>query len=241
MILVLAGSGEGRELCRLLAASGVKAIASLAGVTKDPARLAIETISGGFGGDEGFRRFLRTREITAVVDATHPFAARITDRTARICKEENVALLQILRPAWTSGEGDDWVMIDDEADAALHIPEGAHVFIGTGRGTLHRFENLPGRILTCRQIDAPEGPFPFANGQYLIGRPPFSVEDEYALFSRLKIDWLVVKNAGGVPSRTKLDAARQLGIRVAMVRRPARPDTAMVETAAAALDWVVEQ
>ena len=45
--------------------------------------------------------------------------------------------------------------------------------------------------------------------------------DEEALFRRLNVDVLVVKNAGGAASRTKLDAARALGLKVLMIARPA--------------------
>jgi precorrin-6A/cobalt-precorrin-6A reductase len=50
--------------------------------------------------------------------------------------------------------------------------------------------------------------------------------DEEALFRRLSVDVLVVKNAGGAASRTKLDAARALRLKVLMIERPpctARP------------------
>ncbi|MFO8126246.1 precorrin-6A/cobalt-precorrin-6A reductase, partial [Yoonia sp.] len=101
-----------------------------------------------------------------------------------------------------------------------------------------RFSNLQGREVICRQIDPPEKPFPFAGGRYLVGRPPFSVEDEVALFQDLGIDVLVVKNAGGAPSRTKLTAARQLGIPVLMIARPAQGNWPVVATVEDALSWV---
>ena len=82
------------------------------------------------------------------------------------------------------------------------------------------------------------GPFPFPGGEFLVGRPPFSVADEISLFSQLDVDWLVVKNSGGTASRTKLDAARQLGIRVALIRRPKQPDATRLETVEEAIEWV---
>ena len=112
------------------------------------------------------------------------------------------------------------------------------MFLATGRQTLERLSGLEGRRVICRQIDPPEGPFPFPNGRYLVGRPPFSVADETKLFEELGVDWLVVKNAGGSLSRTKLDAARALGIDVAMIARPPQPDALRVETVAAAMAWV---
>ncbi len=234
-LLLLAGSGEARQIAAGLAGRDV--IASLAGATRAPADLPVPMRVGGFGGEAGFRAFLAEAGITAVLDATHPYANRISARTAAVCAALGVPYLQYLRPGWHPEQGDQWTEIAREDDAAAHIPPDATVFLGTGRQTLDRFANLVGRHVICRQIDPPDGPFPFAGGEFLVGRPPFSVEDEVALFSRLGVDWLVVKNAGGVASRTKLTAARQLGIPVLMIARPPLGDWRRVESVAAALDW----
>jgi len=237
-ILVLGGTGEGRALAEALDRQGAPILTSLAGATREAARLPGRVRVGGFGGAEGFRAVLRRERVRAIVDATHPFAHRISARTVAICAETGVPYLQLLRPAWTPGDGDLWHGIDTEADAAALIPETATVFLATGRQTLGRFANLPPRRVICRQIDPPDRPFPFEGGEYLIGRPPFSVEDETRLFGELGVDWLVVKNAGGDASRTKLDAARALSLPVAMLRRPSQPDATRVETVEAALAWV---
>jgi precorrin-6A/cobalt-precorrin-6A reductase len=121
------------------------------------------------------------------------------------------------------------------------VPPGATVFLATGRQTLQGFSNMAGRRLICRQIDVSEGPFPFENGEFLIGRPPFPVDAEIALFARLGVDWLVVKNAGGALSISKLVAARLTGLPVLMIRRPDNPDCARVETVGAALAWLEAQ
>ena len=238
MLLLLAGTAEARIVAEKLAEMDIPAIASLAGATKDPADLAIPTRIGGFGGGDAFEAFLDAKPITAILDATHPFAQSITHRTDKIAKRRALPYLQLVRPEWKAETGDDWTHIAHEEDAAKHIPAAATVFLATGRQSLERFENLAGRHLICRQIDPPDAPFPYPNGSFLIGRPPFSHDDEVALFKRLSIDWLVVKNAGGAASRTKLSAARELGIRVAMVARPAPTLGARVETAGQAVDWV---
>ncbi|WP_322893658.1 MULTISPECIES: cobalt-precorrin-6A reductase [unclassified Yoonia] len=237
-LLLLAGTGEARMIAQAL--QGRDVIASLAGVTRDPEPLAVPVRQGGFGGEAGFRDFLAREHIHAVLDATHPYAARITARSAAVCAELGLPFCQVLRPAWVAEDGDLWTEIATEADAAAHIPMGATVFLGTGRQSLPGFANLAGRRVICRQIDPPEGPFPFAGGEYLVGRPPFSVADETALFHRLGVDWLVVKNAGGQASATKLTAARDLGIPVLMLARPALGDWPKVESVAAALDWVAK-
>jgi precorrin-6A/cobalt-precorrin-6A reductase len=136
-------------------------------------------------------------------------------------------------------DGDQWTEIESEEDATAHITKGQTVFLGTGRQTLERFANLQGCRVICRQIDPPSGPFPFEGGAFLVGRPPFPVADEVALFQKLNVDWLVVKNAGGARSASKLIAARQLGIPVLMIRRPVMPAGKKLSTVAEAIAWVV--
>lgn len=237
-LLLLAGTAEAQQVAQILASEGRVAIASLAGATRAPRAMGLPTRLGGFGGEAGFARYLEESGITAVLDATHPFAAHISDRTARVCAAKGLAYCQVLRPEWTPQTGDRWTMIAAEEEAAAHIPEGATVFLATGRQGLARFANLTGRHLICRVIDPPEAAFPLANGEFLVGRPPFSPEAERALFESLGVDWLVVKNAGGQASKSKLDAARTLGLPVAMITRPPQPDALRVTTVAAAMDWV---
>ncbi len=237
-LLLLGGTREARELSKRLSAEGADAVMSLAGVTRAPVLDGLTSRLGGFGGAEGFASYVSEEKITAVLDATHPFASQITDRTAQMCQDLELPYAQLLRPAWVPRRDDNWLMIDAEDDAAAHIPLASTVFLATGRQTLGRFENLKGRRVICRQIDPPDGPFPFDGGEYLIGRPPFSVPDEVALFKDLSVDWLVVKNAGGAASFTKLEAARRLGLSVLMIKRPPMPDAHRIETVDAAMDWV---
>ncbi len=241
-VLLLAGSGEARALARKLAAmAGVTAVASLAGATRDPAPLALPTRRGGFGGAAAQAAYMRDQGFDAVIDATHPFASRIKARTARIAAEMGLPLVHVIRPPWRPGPGDRWTEVSDFAHAPRYIPPGAVVFLATGRGSLDAFAPLVGRRLISRQINPPDAPFPWPGGQYLVGRPPFSQADEVALFRRLEVDWLVVKNAGGEGARAKLQAARELGLPVLMLARPAPPQGAVVDSVAGALNWLAER
>ncbi|MEP2781065.1 MAG: cobalt-precorrin-6A reductase [Pseudoruegeria sp.] len=241
-ILLLAGTGEARRLADAFVDAGRKdVIASLSGATRMPTPLSLETRVGGFGGWDGQVEFIKSNEISAVIDASHPFAHRISDRSAKICRSLNIPYLQVLRPEWRPEEGDRWLFVKDGAEASEHIRQGSRVFLAVGRQTLTEFSSLTGSHLICRQIDAPETQFPFPNGEFLVGRPPFSVEDEAALFQRLQIDWLVVKNAGGAASKTKLTAARQLGIPVLMLERPLQPVGDKVKTVGEAMAWAASQ
>ncbi len=240
-LLVLAGSGEARQLCeRVQDRPGLEIVASLAGATRAPVPLGVETRIGGFGGRAAYRAWLETHGIEAVIDATHPFAHRMARRAAEVSAELGLPHLKILRPEWRPGPEDRWVMIDREGEAAAHIPPGATVFIATGRRTLEDYANLAtdGRWLIVRRIDRPRGPFPLPNGEYQLARPPFSVEEEIAFFRERGVDWLIVRNAGGTGSWPKLAAARRLSLPVVMIRRPAPPDCPAVPDVDGAVAWL---
>ncbi|WP_299843372.1 cobalt-precorrin-6A reductase [uncultured Roseovarius sp.] len=239
-LLLLAGTGEAQQIARGLADRQVDAVVSLAGGARMATETDLSCRIGGFGGDAGFRDYLIEQKITAVLDATHPFAAGISNRTASICAEFDLPYCQVLRPAWTAQADDRWTYFEREENAALHIAPGSIVFLATGRQTLDRFANLAECTLICRQIDPPDRDFPFKNGRFLVGKPPFSVAQEKALFLELKVDWLVVKNAGGMASATKLTAARGLGIPVAMINRPRQPEARKVRTVDEAMDWIAD-
>ena len=236
-LLLLAGTSEGREIATALHGQGVDFIASLAGATRQPAPLPGQVRTGGFGGEAAFRAFLAEHRIEGIIDATHAFAARMSERSARVARETGIAYLQVLRPQWQPQAGDRWTFIDAEHEARTHINPPARVFLATGRQTLAHFDNLADCTLISRQIDPPTNAFPFPKGEFLVGRPPFSAADEKALFARLSIDWLITKNAGGDSSATKLTAARDLGLPVIMINRPAQPDAERVTTAAQAITW----
>jgi len=236
-LLLLAGTTEARLIAGALASARIPAIVSLAGATRTPEPLPLPTRIGGFGGAEGFERFLRANSITAVLDATHPFAVAISLRTAAICQMQGVPYVQFLRPSWTPAEGDRWTFLNTEADAARHVPADARVFLATGSQSLDRFAALAGRQVFVRVVDPPHTAFPWPNGQWVVARPPFTLAHECDLFLRLRIDWLVVRNSGGSSSRIKLDAARELDLPVAMLRRPQQPEGPKVSTVSAAVAW----
>ncbi|MDB2369180.1 cobalt-precorrin-6A reductase [Octadecabacter sp.] len=236
-LLLLAGTAEARRIAWGLVDSGVRVTASLAGATRHPEPMPVPTRIGGFGGEDGFRAYLSSDEVTAVLDATHPFATRISTRTARICDDMGVPYVQVVRPAWSAQAGDNWTDVDAPDEAAAQLPVGAVVFLATGRQTMAEYGPLEGRRVLVRVIDPSTAPLPFEQGEFVIGRPPFSVRYEEDLFAALGVTHLVVKNAGGEGGRAKLDAARNLGLPVIMVRRPAAAHRAVLNSVEEALTW----
>ncbi|QFG26796.1 cobalt-precorrin-6A reductase [Actinomadura sp. WMMB 499] len=235
-MLLLGGTGEARRLAALLDGDpAVEVISSLAGRTAAPRALPGRVRVGGFGGAEGLAAWLRDERIGAVVDATHPFAARMTANAVRACADTGVPLLVLRRPGWSRGPGDDWRRVPSLAAAAASLP-GERVFLTTGRTGLAAFAGDDRRRFLVRSVDPPEPPLP-PRTTVVLARGPFTVEGETALMREHRIDVLVTKDSGGAMTAAKLTAARDLGLPVVLVDREPVPDgvpvTATVEDAAA--------
>jgi precorrin-6A/cobalt-precorrin-6A reductase len=236
--LILGGTAEAVELARACAVGPeVEVISSLAGRTRAPGLPPGEVRIGGFGGAAGLTRFLAERAIDRVIDATHPFAVQIGAHAELACREAGVPRLRLLRPPWIREAGDHWIEVADLAEAAQRLPElGCRVFLTVGHQELGAFARLDLWFLV-RAIEPPDA-LPLRQGQWLAGRGPFSIEDEFALLRAHAIDVLVTKASGGGATYAKLAAARQLGLPVVMVRRPPPPPGPVVDSVEASLAWL---
>ena len=239
-LLILGGTGEAAALADRLAADPRLAVTtSLAGRTRKPAALAGDVRIGGFGGPEGLADYLVGEGISIVVDATHPFAAVISENAARACARTGVPWLQFVRPAWQAQPGDDWRDVASlEEAAALLSSFGRRVFLTIGRQELAAFEALTDHWFLVRMIETPETPLPLAQHQLLLGRGPFDEAAEIALLREHKVEGLVAKNSGGEATYAKIAAARALGLPVIMVARPKRPEGPTVTSIDDALAWI---
>lgn len=221
-----------------MADAGLPAILSYAGRTEAPRAQPVPTRIGGFGGAEGLARYLRDQNIMRVVDATHPFAARITQNAATACAATATPLLALERPAWTPAPGDRWTMVPDlAAAAALLSGPPQRVFLAIGRQTIDAFAGRPQHHYLLRLVDPPQMPLPLPDCTVELARGPFDVEGDRALLDRHGITLIVAKNAGGAGAEAKLTAARTLGLPVILIDRPAAPPRATVASVEQVLRW----
>jgi len=237
-VLVLGGTAEARELAAALDADGVPVVSSLAGRVRRPRLPAGEVRVGGFGGPDGLTAWVCEHEVSAVIDATHPFAERISASAARACPEAGVELLRLERPGWSERPGDRWHWVDGlDAAAALVANLGQRVLLTTGRQGLAAFAEVGSAWFLVRCVDPPDGPLP-PHSEVLLDRGPYERSGELELIDRHRIDVVVTKDSGGAHTSAKLDAARERGLPVVVVRRPPRPSVPTVATVSDALAWV---
>ena len=240
-VLILGGTAEARDLAARLEAKGVPLTSSLAGRVSRP-RLPVGPVRiGGFGGVAGLTDWLTEQAVSAVVDATHPFASTMGAHAAQACSTLGLPLLRLARPGWAEHpDAGAWTWVDShvaarEAADAL----GGTPFVTTGRQTLHHHVAAwADREVLVRLVEPPEESLPEA-WTVLRSRGPFTVPDEEAIMRERGVDVLLTKDSGGSYTEAKLDAARHLAIPVVVVARPARaPGVAEASDPAAAAAWV---
>ncbi|AXB49205.1 cobalt-precorrin-6A reductase [Amycolatopsis albispora] len=218
---MLGGTAEARALAAALSERGVPVVSSLAGRVARPRLPVGEVRVGGFGGPDGLAAWLAEQRVGTVVDATHPFAERISASAVAATRTAGVPLLRLERPGWQASPGDDWHWTASLPEAAGLLPElGRRVFLTSGRQGLPAFAHLDDLWFLIRCVDPPEPPLPRRH-ELLLSRGPYQVEAEIGLLRTHRIEVLVTKDSGGSMTAAKLTAARELGLPVVLVRRPA--------------------
>jgi precorrin-6A/cobalt-precorrin-6A reductase len=239
-LLVLGGTTEASVLARHIALrQDLDAVLSFAGRTRGLATPPIAFRVGGFGGIAGLKAYLQERQIDAVVDATHPFAAQMSLHAAMACVDLQIPLAVFTRSAWLAQTGDRWTYVEDIPASVRALDGPARtVFLTVGSLQLATFARAPQHRYIIRTIDPPRAIDDFPSYRLILARGPFRIEDEIALMRNEKIDALVTKNSGGAATEAKLGAARALGIEVIMVGRPTPQAVPTFDTLDDILAWI---
>ncbi|MFN3208636.1 MAG: cobalt-precorrin-6A reductase [Roseovarius sp.] len=237
-VLLLGGTTEAMQMGQALAAQGVRATISLAGRVKTPAEQPLPVRIGGFGGVDGLVDHLKAQGVTHVIDATHPFAAQMSANAVAACDALDLPLLALTRAPWQAGAEDRWTHVSDieGAVAALAGP-ARRVFLALGRMNLPAFAAQPQHDYLLRLVDAPDR-VPLPKAQVVVDRGPFEVEGDLELMRAHGTEMVVSKNAGGTGAQAKIIAARQLGLPVVMIDRPAIPARAEAHSVEEVLCWL---
>ncbi|MEJ5919882.1 MULTISPECIES: cobalt-precorrin-6A reductase [unclassified Corynebacterium] len=221
--LILGGTGEARALASKLVQAGWHVTSSLAGRVSEPKLPEGNVRIGGFGGPAGLAKWLLADATEVIIDATHPFAERISESAAEAARATGIPLVALHRPAWDEVRGDQWLHVANMQEAAELVRRRFRApFLTIGRQQLAHFaDDREGRYL-IRSVETPSGPLP-RNRRIVLSRGPFDVPSERKIMRDYAVDCVVTKNSGGPQTYAKIEAARDLKKPVVIVDRPALP------------------
>ncbi|MCX6966853.1 MAG: bifunctional phosphoserine phosphatase/homoserine phosphotransferase ThrH [Verrucomicrobia bacterium] len=234
MILLLGGTSETAPVAEALARAGYRVLVSTA--------TEIELFVGTHPRIEHRRGRLNAEQmaglvqesgIRAIVNATHPFASAVRATARQVAERLQIPYLSYARAGCVE-EGSGLSIAANHPEAARWACETGRPILLTigsrnvlpysvearrmGLPLVARVLDHPDSLQACREAQIPED-------RVLMGRGPFSVEENRSVIQKYKIGVLVTKDsgdAGGVPE--KLEAARLEGCRVIVVGRPELDD-----------------
>lgn len=212
---------------------------SLAGRTAEPMAQPVATRTGGFGGSDGLAEFLRAENFDLMIDATHPFAARISHNAAIAAASTGLSFFALRRSTWKQEPDDRWTSVrsvPEAVDALGTVPK--RIFLAIGRQEAFHFERAPQHSYLIRSVDPVTPPLAIPDAHYVLATGPFEEAAERQLLIENRIDVIVAKNSGGTATYGKITAARKLGIAVIMVERQQPADVRTVETVKDALGLI---
>ncbi|MFS2326967.1 cobalt-precorrin-6A reductase [Brucella sp. H1_1004] len=234
-ILILGGTAEAAKLACAFVSLPVESITSLAGRTANPTAISGKIRTGGFGGADGLAAYLVNEKIDLLIDATHPYAKRISQNAAQASEITDIPLLRLERPAWEKESGDNWINVVSEVQAANLIRADERVLLALGRQHIAPFAKRDDVHFVIRMIDPPEVSLP--HDCEIVLAKPGDYEAEVQFLSERKIGLIVSRNSGGSISYAKIKAARDLAIPVMMINRPPVAARTIVATVDEALDF----
>jgi precorrin-6A/cobalt-precorrin-6A reductase len=236
-VVILAGTAEARQLATVLVADGVDVVSSLAGRVGSPSLPPGRVRVGGFGGVSGLAEYLLDQRATALVDATHPFAATISGNAVQAASLTGTPLVRLERPGWAKHpQAEFWTWVPDAAAAQAAADSARRPFLTTGRQTLASFASWADRDVVIRLVDPPLTSLP-ACWTVILSRGPYRYSGERQILSEHAIDVLLTKDSGGAYTVAKLDAAGDLGIPVVIIARPEHPPVRTFSTVADTATW----
>ncbi len=232
-ICVFAGTTEGRELVEFLCSQRVSVTVCVAteyGETLLPTAKNLEVLSGRLPEDKMVNLLGKTR-YDLVIDATHPYAAAVTESIFSACSETGTRYLRLLRGA--SAISSDMVYAENaEAAAEFLDTTDGNILLTTGSKELGKFAHIKGfservyaRVLPMESSLASCAEAGLKAARIIAVQGPFSEEMNLAMLRFSSAAWLVTKDGGDAGGfEAKINAAEKAGVRVVVIGRPPQLD-----------------
>ncbi|WP_300623854.1 precorrin-6A reductase [uncultured Megasphaera sp.] len=177
--------------------------------------------------------FLRAYHIRLAVDATHPYAAAVTDNIQAACREGRVPYCRVVRPCTEHG---GVVTVDSMEGAAEMLSHTTgRIFLTTGSKDLDIFAAVPDyrermylRILPLPSSLERALSLGYDPAHMICMQGPFSADLNAAMFAQTRASYVVTKDSGQAGGYgEKEEGARRAGAVLIVVKRTAEKGSSL--------------
>lgn len=177
---------------------------------------------------ETLTQFLQAEKIVVILDASHPYAAAISQLAIQAATDFQIPYLRVERPT-VSGPNHHCIQEIEDVAALTHDHLlGQRVLLTLGAKSLYLFRSwqsrstLFARILPSAAALQAAAEAGFSQDRLIALRPPISLALEMALWKQWRIDRVITKASGQAGGETvKRQAAALLKVPLLVIRRPA--------------------
>ena len=227
-VIVFAGTTEGYEISRFLSENQLPVLACVATEygSKSLQENSCLHVQAGRLDEQQMRDLFFRENPELVLDATHPYAAEVTQNIRKACEETGVSYTRILR---TGSEQQNAVYVRDAKEAAEYL-EGTegNVLLTTGSKELAVFtsvsdynKRLFARVLSLPSVIESCQALGFEGRNLIAMQGPFSKELNQAMLEQYQCKYLVTKDSGKAGGfLEKIQAAEALGVTAVIIGRP---------------------
>ncbi len=233
-ILIFAGTAEGRSLAEELSGTGIRihvCVATEYGEKLLPKGEHITVTSSRLDAEE-MRQLMEVRQVSLVIDATHPYAVIVSENIEKACKESGKEYLRLLRDSLKS-ENEDILYLESVEEAAQYLKatEG-NVLLTTGSKELAKYTCVPdyktrlyARVLSTPEVAAQCAELGFEGKNLICMQGPFSEELNYAMLKQIDARYLVTKESGKAGGfLEKINASIRAGAKMIVIGRPGKEE-----------------
>lgn len=173
--------------------------------------------------------FIRNQGIHLVIDATHPHARLVSEEIQEACGRTGVRLERCLRAEGEQNKARDWVEVDSIQEAVSFLSSVSGViFATTGSKELEALCQIPdyqkrvyARVLPTSNVLKKCEKLGITGSHLIAMQGPFFTEMNTLFLRQTKAEWLLTKDSGRAGGfQEKVEAARENGTRVVVIRRP---------------------
>ena len=212
---------------------------SYAGRVRSVKKQPLPSRIGGFGGITGMVDFIQQQRITHLIEATHPFAQKISMNASKAAKITGVRFATLERPEWVPRSDDNWARVKNVTQAVNSLNKTSErIFLAIGKQNIGQFMTQDQHFYLLRVVE--EGQLDISQSicHVIYAKGPFQFEEDKEILLNYKINKVIAKNSGGNGARAKIDAARVLKIPVVMIDRPKMPKRVIFTTVEEVLSWI---
>lgn len=238
-LLILGGTPEGRMISAAIAGDRrVATTATLSRVGRRPKSMGVPTRIGTWSSADELHSWLEAESFDAILDATDAYSQTMTKWASAAARDLDIDYIQFLPPLLTPRNEDDWAFLNDLHDAASFVASDACIFMDVGVSELGDLPVQPNQSLYAVDQDDVTRNVTGTASTPISVRPIETMVGAADLFLSLGVDTVIALNSGAHRTTVVLDAARELGLPVGMIRRPPQPEGPKLTSISEALAWI---